>query len=219
MDIELFTKERIKFTKYFYENGCLPFEKIMDLIEKEQLPYVPVYDESGEPQFIFEWLRARDGVESVGLAAVSMFSSSLQIYMNAWLDRFEVPLAKRSGKKGWFDALKREMGSCGVDFTSCDLDLDVLEQLVLARNRVQHADDITSNTVAHLPKELARFPSPVFVDSKDPSLSKSWFGSPRVYVDRLKIDETAALIENFCEWLETEFVRLEKDRLSKKQKV
>ena len=208
MDIEHFTKERIKFTKYFYENGCLPFEKIIDLIEKKQPPYVPVYDESGEPQFIFEWLQARDGVESVGLAAVSMFSSSLQIYMNAWLDRFNVPNSKRKGKKGWFNAMKKAMRNCGVDFTTCNLDLDILEQLVLARNRVQHADDITSNTVAHLPKELNKFPSPVFVDPKDPSLSKSWFGFARVYVDRSKVDETAALIESFCEWLEAEFVRI-----------
>ena len=219
MDIELFTKERIKFTKYFYENGCIPFQETIDLIEREQHPYVPVYDESGEPQFMSEWLQARDGIESIGLASLSMFSSSLQIYMNSWLDRFNVPKSVRKGKKGWFDAMKKAMRNRGVDFTTCKLDLDILEQLVLARNRVQHADDITSNTVDHLPKELDKFPSPVFVDPKDPSLSKSWFGSPRVYVDRLKIDETAALIESFCEWLETEFVRLERDRIKKKQKI
>lgn len=219
MDIEHFTKERIKFTKYFYENGCLPFERIIDLIEKEQPPYVPVYDESGEPQFIFDWLQARDGVESIGLAAVSMFSSSLQIYMNAWLDRFEVPLDERGGKKGWFNALKREMASCGVDFNSCDLDLDVLEQLVLARNRIQHADDITSNTVDHLPKELARFPSPTFVEPSYLGSTNTWFSYPRVYIDQTKVDETASLIESFCEWLEAEFVRLEQDRVRKKQKV
>lgn len=219
MDIELFTKERIKFTKYFYENGCIPFQGTMDLIEREQPPYVPVYDESGEPQFITEWLQARDGVDSIGLASLSMFSSSLQIYMNSWLDRFKVPLSNRTGKKGWFNALKREMRNCGVDFATCNLDLDILEQLVLARNRVQHADDITSNTVTHLPKELARFPSPTFVEPSYSSSSNTWFSYPRVYVDQHKVNETASLIEDLCEWLETEFVRLEQDRVSKKQKV
>ena len=219
MDIEYFTKERIKFTKYFYENGCIPFQETIDLIEREQHPYVPVYDESGEPQFMSEWLQARDGIESIGLASLSMLSSSLQIYMNAWLDRFNVPSSKRKGKKGWFDAMKKAMRNCGVDFTTCKLDLDILEQLVLARNRVQHADNITSNTVTHLPKELARFPSPTFVDPSYLGSTNTWFSYPRVYVDQPKIDETASLIEGFCEWLEAEFVRLEQDRVRKKQKV
>lgn len=219
MDIEHFTKERIKFTKYFYENGSIPFQETMDLIEREQPPYVPVYDESGEPQFISEWLQARDGLDSIGLASLSMFSSSLQIYMNAWLDRFKVPNSKRKGKKGWFNAMKKEMRNCGVDFTTCKLNLDILEQLVLARNRVQHADNITSNTVTHLPKELARFPSPTFVEPSYSSPSNTWFSYPLVYVDQHKVDETASLIESFCEWLETEFVRLEINKMKKKRKV
>lgn len=208
MDIEHFTKERIKFTKYFYENGCIPFQETIDLIESEQYPYVPVYDESGEPQFMSEWLQARDGIESIGLASLSMLSSSLQLHMNAWLDSACRIRARCKTKKGWFGDLIQEMKDFGVIFTNCQNDLDVLEQMVLARNRVQHAENITSNTVNHLPKELARFPSPVFVDPKDPSLSKSWFGSPRVYVDRLKIDETALSIENFCKCLEDEFIRI-----------
>ena len=171
MDIQLFTNERLKFARFFYSEGVKPFKSIMSLIENEQAPYVPVYDESGEPQYIYEWIQAQDGVEAVGLASLSMLSSVLQLYMNEWLDRQEAPkgveAVSRKGSKGWFHALKDGIASHGVDFTQCPIDVDVLEQLVLARNRTQHSEDITSNSVNHLKRDLDKFQSHVFVKPDD----------------------------------------------------
>ena len=171
MDIEVFTNERIKFARFFYTEGIKPFQEIMTQIEDEQPPYEPVYDESGEPQFMYEWAQAKDGIEAIGLASISMLSSALQFYMNGWLDRIEaksqVEPYKRQGKKGWFHALKDAMVHHGVDFSQCPVDIDVLEQMVLARNRTQHSEDITSNSVTHLERDLKRFQSPVFVNSSD----------------------------------------------------
>lgn len=155
MDIQVFTNERLKFARFFYSEGIKPFSAIMELIEGEQPPYVPVYDESGCSG------QVKDGIEAVGLASISMLSSALQLYMNGWLDRVEarrgVQNFKRKGNNGWFHALKDAIEHHGVDFTQCPVDVNVLEQMVLARNRTQHSDDITSNSVRHLRKDLNKF--------------------------------------------------------------
>ncbi|MGL6277444.1 hypothetical protein ACSZME_19055 [Aeromonas dhakensis] len=204
MDIEYFFKERINFAKRFHTVGSEPFTKIMELIENEQPPYEPVYNESGEPQFLCEWLEARDGLESIGLATISMLSSSLQLYMNEWLNRIEKSNSRfnRKGSKGWFNALKNCMQAEGVDFSSCPANLNAIEQLVLARNRTQHAEDITSNSVTHLSKELSKFPSPLFVDPQDSALKNNWFGQPRVYVGAVQVNTIADELEKFSGWLE-----------------
>jgi len=210
MDIEAFLNERIKFAKFFHQQGTRPFIEIMGLIEKEKPPYEPVYDESGEPQFICEWLEARDGLESIGLATLSMLSSSLQLYMNEWLNRVERPSApfNRKGSGGWYKSLKRCMQKEGVNFNSCPADLDAVEQLVLARNRTQHVEDITSNTVSHRAKELAQFQSPLFVDPTDIALTSNWFWQPRVYAGAQQVESITASLIKLCEWLESEYERI-----------
>ncbi|EOW9375184.1 hypothetical protein ACOBWO_003518, partial [Vibrio cholerae] len=210
MDIEHFLKKRVRFANNFHEQGCKPFQEVMRLIEQKEAPYEPVYDESGDPQFIHEWLEARDGVESIGLATLSMLSSALQLYMNAWLNRIEKkssPFNRKCGK-GWLNSLKKCMQDAGVDFSNCPADLEAIEQLVLARNRTQHVEDITSNTVSHMAKELARFPSPLFVDSEDLALKANWFGQPKVYAGKHQITTISQEIVDFCEWLFFEYERI-----------
>ncbi|OCQ02082.1 hypothetical protein AKH15_07100 [Vibrio parahaemolyticus] len=209
MDILVFTNERLKFARFFYSEGVKPFKSIISLIENNQAPYDPIYDESGEPPYIYEWVQAQDGIEAVGLASLSMLSSTLQLYMNEWLDRIEAPkgidAVSRKGSKGWFHALKDGIATHGVDFTECPIDIDVLEQLVLARNRTQHSEDITSNTVNHLKQDLDRFQSHVFVKSDDVLNEITGFNWVRVYVDEDNFNQAADSVENFCLWLEKNY--------------
>ncbi|WP_431786417.1 hypothetical protein [Vibrio harveyi] len=209
MDIQVFTNERLKFARFFYLEGVKPFKSIQSLIESEQEPYVPTYDESGEPQYIYEWIQAQDGIEAVGLASLSMLSSALQLYMNGWLDRIEAPkgivAVSRKGNKGWFHALKDGIASHGVDFAQCPIDVDVLEQLVLARNRTQHSEDITSNSVNHLKQDLDKFQSHVFVKPSDVPRINDRFNWVRVHVDESNFSQAAESVEMFCKWLERQY--------------
>lgn len=207
MDIKYFMKERIKFARFFYEQGCTPFQNIITLIDNEQYPYVPIpYDESGEPQFLYEWQQAKEGIYSIGTASLSMLSSILKLYMDKWLDFFSVPKKQRKGNKGWFQAYIKEMERLGINLSSCPADTTILEQMILARNRVQHSDDITSNTVAHLDSELLRFQSPVFVRS----LSPAWPRGQRIYINKSTFNDAISELEKFCSWLELEAIRIKR---------
>lgn len=207
MDIAHFFKNRLEFVHYFYKQACTPFQETIYCIEHEQPPFMPKDGEFDEPQFIFEWIQAQEGLISVGHATISMLSSALKMYMNAWLDRTLPPRKKVKTRKGWINDLKKEMISYGVDFDTCPIDLDNLEQMVLARNRVQHADNITSNIVNHDPKQLKQFPSPIFIDSSN-DIESDWFIAPKVYVNKDIVEGMIALLDSFSSWLESEHERL-----------
>lgn len=104
LDIEFFLKERTRITLYFYTNASKPFIEIMEAIENNYAPYDnPPYSEDGEPPFLSEWLEANDAYLSVGLTALSMLSSAIQLFLSCWADRIErkgSPL-KRKSKNGW----------------------------------------------------------------------------------------------------------------------
>jgi len=215
MDIEFFLKERTKFTRYFHENASKPFIGIMDAIDNGDSPYDdPPYSEDGEPPFLNEWLEANDAYNSIGLASLSMLSSALQLYLSCWADRFERsdnPL-KRTNKKGWLHAYKKITENFGVDYSQCPVDFEVIEQIVLARNRTQHEEDITSNRIQHSKKDLSRHPSPHFVSDLDRKTllkdDNSWWMMPQVYIDKEKLEGTVQVIEKFCFWLEREYERI-----------
>ena len=102
------------------------------------------------------------------------------------------------------------MTNAGVDFSLCPADSNAIEQLILARNRYQHAEDITSNTISHKAQELATFTSPIFVNPQDRALTNNWFGQPRVYAGKQQVDTISQEIVGFCEWLEQEYRRIYK---------
>jgi hypothetical protein len=215
LDIDIFLKERTKFTLYFHENASKPFIDIMEAIEKGDSPYDNLpYSEDGEPAFLTEWLEANDAYNSVGLASLSMLSSAVQLYLSCWADRVErsdTPL-KRKSKKGWLHAYKKITKNLGVNYSNCPVKFEIIEQIVLARNRTQHEEDITSNCVKHCEKDLSQHPSPHFVSDLDrKGLLKddnSWWMMPQVHIDKEKLDIAVQTIEEFCYWLEMEYERI-----------
>jgi len=189
--------------------------QIITSIEKEEPPFVPVYDESGEPQFLQEWQDAKTGFESVGLATLSMVASSLQLFLNDWVrQRLEAhgkPQYKRKHKRGWFHAYCKILEDVGLDLAVCPANLELIEQGVLARNRGQHPDALTMIQTTHSRNDLEKYPNPYFVSYTDQRVIEldngdlSWWLSPNVYVDETKLSVIISEVEKLCEWLETEY--------------
>jgi len=215
LDIEFFLKERNKFSLYFYEKASKPFIETMLSIENEKDPYIPPYSEDGEPPFLAEWLEARDGLNSVGLATISMLSSAIQLFLSCWADRIESKDHRldRKGNKGWLNAYKKITMDFGVDYSKCPASLDIIEQTVLARNRTQHSEEITSHRISHSKKDLSKYPSPYFISDEDlnrisSQQPESWWMMPDIHIDHTKLKAVILEIEKYCSWLESEYERL-----------
>lgn len=209
MDLDYFFKERVEFAMYFFETASTPFRNTIELITAGEEPFKPVDDESVEPQFMEEWLNATTGVESVAIASISMLASSLQLFLNDWVSRFERSDKKytRKNKRGWFHAYLIILDEIVSDMDDCPANLDLIEQVVLVRNRGQHPDSITSLFTHHTESDLEKFPSPYFVSESDrkkmeENTEKSWWLMPRIHIDEEKFKTICNEVEKFCFWLE-----------------
>lgn len=216
MDIESFLKLRTAFIRYFYENSVRPFNEILNAIENHEDPYIPTYSEDGEPPFLEEWMDAEQGVDAIGHACISMLSSSLQLFLKSWVNRLEKDRSIKFNldfkKKGWFNGYKEIFAQLDLPLSQCSTDLDVIEQVVLARNRVQHPEDLTTLRVNHSESDLKRFPKPFFTNEtelemamRDDDDSIAWWLRPSVKPTREKIFAVIYQIEAFCSWLEEEY--------------
>lgn len=215
MDIEYFLKDRIKFIRYFYENTMLPFENIKRSIDKEEEPYKPnQYREDGEPEFLEEWLEAGMGLDTVSHTCISMLSSSLHLFMKSWFDR----LIKNHGmkfnfkfKKGWFREYKRVLIDLEFPLEESGANLGIVEQITLARNRVQHPEEIMDLRVSHSESDMKKYPNPFFVNENEVTMATEedgglffWF-PPTVTASKEKLEEAISNVEVFASWLEKEY--------------
>jgi hypothetical protein len=207
---------RTAFIRYFYENGVRPFNEMKTTIEREEEPYIPPYSEDGEPPFLDEWMDAEQAVDTVGHVCISMLSSSFQFFLKAWVIRIEQELEIKFTvdfkKHGWFNGYKQIFSIMEFPLSECTADLDIIEQVTLARNRVQHPDDLTELRVAHSQTDLGRFPRPFFsieaemdMAGRDDDDSTTWWLRPSIKSERDKVFSAIDQIETLCSWLEKEF--------------
>lgn len=212
MDILLFLKERTRLIRQYYEQAAYPFNEIIRKIEAEEEPYVPPYSEDSEPPFLCEWIEAGELLEVTGRCCLSMLSASLQLYFRTW----ERELGLSCGKD--FRVAFRDEGlvggyrTClasrvGIDWSLCPADLAIIEQVVLARNRDQHPENITTIRVVYAEKDWQHFPRPFFMSEREAELFQEneeprLFMSPSVHVSLDKLMKAIEQVECLCEWLE-----------------
>jgi hypothetical protein len=214
MDIEFFLKERTKFVRYFYEIASTPFAKTMTDIENEVEPYIPPYSEDGEPPFMSEWLDAKSGLETCGHHTLSMLSSSLQLFLKAWVDRLDryhgMTFDVNFKKDGWFNGYCAIFIEVGLNMSECPSNLSIVEQIPLVRNRIQHPNELTTINISHSKSDLNKHPSPYFVQDSELALAseqenQSWLFPPNISPTKEKIIEAIESVEKLCSWLEKEY--------------
>ena len=99
--------------------------------------------------------------------------------------------------------------SFGVKFENSGCNLALLEELMLARNRVQHPDSITTQHSHYSKDDLRKLPSPLFVDDRErellqgsEGLDASWLLPPAIHVTAERLSSVILEIRKFTEWLE-----------------
>jgi hypothetical protein len=216
VDVGYFLKDRIVFIKQFYDAASLPFTEKKRKIEAEEEPFVPPYSEDAEPFFLNEWIEADESLQVLGYACISMLAAALHLYFKTWEAELKVPVDKSIKaddfkKKGWFNGYKAYFAAqIGVDFKQSPADLVILEEIVLARNRIQHPDDLLTPRTSYLPADIEKMPRVFFANDAELGLlsdversEKSWLFPPYVHITEKNLLSAAMEVEKFTNWLDS----------------
>ena len=215
MDILYFFKERTAFIRNFYEDVSSVFVKRMSMIENREHPYDTSDNgqyEYDEPPYLSELKSAQESMDVLGLACVSMLSASLHAYFLEWEGEIAVVweqderkrLFKREGVKGYVREVQR-LTSPRLD--DCPADLDLIEQITLARNAAQHPKGITDLIPRHRHSDLEKFPRPFFMNEFESrflegELADISFLVPRVRVSGDRLVRVLKEAEKLATWLD-----------------
>ncbi len=141
-----------------------------------------------------------------------MLSASFHLYFKAWERQLRIPVDDSLGaafKQGWFNGYKAYFQRLNVSFENSPCNLGLLEELVLARNRVQHPESITEQNSYYSANDLKKLPNPFFIDDRDRELladmeegARNWLMPPTIHVTHEKLKAAISEIARFAEWLE-----------------
>ena len=213
MDVFSFLKLRLDFIKQLHERSCTPFVLIKQQIEDGVPPYEPPYSEDGEPPFLAEWLEADESLQVLGYACISMLAASLQLFLKTWekeLGRPAQPQYKTLfNKKGWINGYRQYfIDILGIDYANSPVEMIRLEEIVRARNIVQHPDFIGSNTVSFTDDDLEVLHEPFLSSEIDRRMSRSFIGEGRwflplnLHVPPEKFEAALNDVARFAAWLD-----------------
>lgn len=213
MDAGYFLKERTDFIRFYYDASAAGFADVKHRIEHELPPYdTPPYSEDPEPPFLDEWLKVDSALEILGLTCVSLLSDSLKLYFNLLKDHvigFSFKDKKEAFQCGFPAAFRGALGEIlGTDWSDCPVDWAVIEQVVLARNRGQHGECITSMRPTYDRTMLEKHPRPIFMNEDELSCLTSEVGSlasflmPSIQITRQTLFEAIRQVESLVDWVE-----------------
>ena len=214
MDVLYFFKERTRFIRYFYETAEMPFCETKRKIGDEEAPFDNMpYREDGDPPFLEQWVEADEALLVLGRTCLSMLSASLKLYFRTWEKELGIVWKngerKQAFKKGFLQGYKICFeGVLGVSWDDCPADLDLIEQIILARNRDQHPDEIASMRVVYEKNDLKKYPRPFFMSDSDRKIQDNseidlgFWMSPTVHVYRDTLYRAITETEALADWLE-----------------
>lgn len=213
MNVLFFLNRRIAFIRQIYVTASEAYIERKRKIEAGVEPFIPPYSEDGEPPFLEEWLEADESLQVIGHMCVSMLSSSFHLYFKTWERQLGIPVDnsfKADFRKGWFNGYKAYFyRHFNVSFEKSPCDLKLLEELVLARNRVQHAESITIQSSQYSQEDLKKIPRPFFIDEHNSEWlseigeeEQNWLFPPPIHVTQKKLKAVISEVVHFAEWLE-----------------
>lgn len=207
MDIRYFLASRIAFIRQFYATASKPYVERKRKIEAHQEPFVPPYSEDGEPPFLEEWLEADESLHVLAYSCISMLAAALRLYLESWVSQSGTVVDKNNG---WFTRYNAHFTKhFNVAFEAGPADLKMLEEVVLARNRIEHPSSITDQKTQYSASDLKKLRHPFFVDETEMALlgysdEKEVFSCmlPSVHVTEVQLHAAMAEVECFADWFD-----------------
>jgi hypothetical protein len=185
-------------------------------IEAREEPFVPPCSVDGEPAFLKEWLEADESLHVLAYSCVSMLAAALHLYFETWVSQSRIPvneeLRKSFKRIGWLPGYRTHFSQrFAIDFETCPSTMELLEEVVLARNRIEHPPSITAIRAQYAEIDLKKLPHPFFVNKREADIfleseesEITWFFPPTLHVNENHLFAAIAEVESFAKWFESE---------------
>jgi len=173
MDVLYFLERRTAFIRNYYETTVGAFADAQRKIEAGEPPFDnPPWDESGEPPYQIEWSEAAEGRIVAGRSCISLLKIAMHAFFKAWERELSITMDDKERKKIFARGILHGYRHVFEYFTKTDwndsgVDLELLEQVILARNADQHEGDITTVHAAHPAEDRSRFRRLFFIGEDD----------------------------------------------------
>lgn len=214
MDVRFFLKLRIDFVRQLNIAASRPYLERKRKIEAEEEPFIPPYAEDGEPAFLEEWVEAEDSLHVLAYSCLSMLSAALHLYLETWVRlsgvSVEESLKKSFKKDGWFAGYRAHFFQrLEIDFAEAPVNLRLLEEMVLARNRIEHPSSITNSRAQYSASDIKKLRHPFFINEWETAAfaeteegEKPWLLPPTLHVTEEQLFTAISEVECFAEWFE-----------------
>lgn len=156
--------EKLRFISWFFGLTTAPFAGMKRKIEAGDRPYATsaAHKLGSDPPFATEWLDADQAIQLQGQLCLNLLQRSLLEYLDETVNlSSDQPPSK---KNNWFENYKRWFLKSGVDWTASGADLLLIEEMTMARNRIQHGSRRDSHSPVKQQDEdyRKRFPKALF---------------------------------------------------------
>jgi len=216
VNVLYYLKERTRLLRLTYRGATAPFEEIRKAISSDQWPFVPPpyngSEEVEEPFFQAEWHDAGAAIELIGQGCLSFLAASFKLYLDEHRkDMWRGDPVLDSGlarTKGALEANRVWFEGRGIRFEDSGVNLNVLEEILLTRNRIQHNDTLWFPMLSQSASDFEKVPFPFFLsgyetvqtDEAGNLVPPGFPGQTDVQADKLLA--AVDIVDTFCTWLD-----------------
>jgi hypothetical protein len=144
---------------------------------------------------------------------VSLLSDALKLYFKALEQQLAFNLSAEgkaiAKKEGFLSAYKGALGELlETEWTNCPVRFDVIEQIVLARNRAQHGEHLSMLAARHDPKTLTKHRGLIFASEGELRMwvengaAPDTLLAPRLEITQENLGAAITEVEKLADWIE-----------------
>jgi hypothetical protein len=162
--LKAFLHQKLNFIRNLYDISTEPFTSRMQKIAEHEAPYDEYHGdpECAEDPFQDDWLDAYSSVETLGACCLCLVHDALKQFMAEFFR--STGRTSPTGTGTWVERYSPFLlAEYQIDLKAAPGDLNILEQLALARNDLQHCGELQVNHIWQNAKHQRKIPQSIFV--------------------------------------------------------